>query len=81
MAIESIVDDKRAITWIRFPPSGPHDAGDPVLRASADSEYCTAIVAYQEMGEMAPVTWFAQMVGDVVVARHNGKYIDSVGYR
>lgn len=78
--IEGIASDKRPIRWIRFHPSGPNaDTHDPMMRAHTDG-VCDEIVAYNEMGEMAPVVWFAQIVDGVIVARHNGKYVDAVGY-
>lgn len=39
------------------------------------------IEPYQEPGEMGMVTWFAVWSGGEIVARHNGKYVESVIYR
>lgn len=61
--MNTILDDKRPISTIAFGPK-VDDFGYSVGVSGV-----TAIVAYAENGEMAPVAWFAVMIGNEVAAR------------
>lgn len=50
--------------------------GDPFVA----NEFYTKIVPYGECGEMGYVVWFAIFVGNDVVRRVNGKFVESVFY-
>ena len=41
----------------------------------------TKIEAYQENGEMAPIIWFKIWLRDYLMARVNGKYIETIYYK
>ncbi len=67
-----IVDDKRPIMRLLQDGDEGWTVGDPTGT--------TKIVAYEELGEMAPVVWFEIWKGDVLDCRVNGKYVQVVRY-
>lgn len=67
-----IIDDPRPITRL----FQANDAGWHVGGACGT----TKIVAYEEYGQMAPVTWFEIWKGDVIVSRVNGASVEVVRY-
>lgn len=66
-------DDKRPILSLRF-PAYPHFEREIKVGEGGITE----IEAYAENGEMAPVIWFAIKVGETIIARINGKYVEQV---
>lgn len=63
MSITAIVQDTRAIATIAFSP------GDTGFAYSVGTNGVSRIVAYWENGAMAPVPWFAVIIGDDIIAR------------
>jgi hypothetical protein len=61
--MNTILDDKRPISTIAFGPTA-NDAGYSVGVSGVSQ-----IIAYAENGEMAPVAWFAVMIGNDIIAR------------
>ncbi len=68
-------DDERSIRSLIL-PSTPHDGG----LFAVGSAGVTRIEAYREAGDMGYTLWFAIWKGDILAARQNGNYVDTVNY-
>ena len=69
--MRKILEDEREIKRITMPDTTVYEVG---------KFQCTKIQPYEENGEMAYVVWFAVYIGDLITARVNSKYIDTVQY-
>lgn len=71
--MKKIIEDKRPIKRLYI-------KGNTCYSIIAGGEFCDSIEAYEENGELAPVTWFAIIKDGIVAFRINGHYVQEVSY-
>ena len=69
--MEKICEDNSTIKTLIF----PDDSGVYVGQGNVDE-----IIAYQETGDMAFVTWFAVSGGGKIISRVNAAHVEMVVY-